>query len=54
MGTRMYSDTASEAKVRSQRRKCSKTTSSSLGVRFCGSYKYNSKENCYQRYLPLT
>ena len=33
MGTRMYSDFASETKAKSQRRKCSLTTSCSLGVR---------------------
>ena len=49
MGTRMYSDFASETKALSQRRKCSKTTSSSLGVRFCGSYKYQVEESDYKR-----
>ena len=49
MGTRMYSDFASETKALSQRRKCSKTTSSSLGVRFCGSYKYQAEESDYKR-----
>ena len=49
MGTRMYSDFASETKSSSQRRKCSKTTSSSLGVRFCGSYKYQAEESEYKR-----
>ena len=49
MGTRMYSDFASETKASSQRRKCSGTTSSSLGVRFCGSYKYQVEESDYKR-----
>lgn len=49
MGTRMYSDFATETKASSQRRKCSKTTSSSLGVRFCGSYKYEAQESDYKR-----
>ena len=33
MGTRMYSDLAPETKMLSQRRKSSRTTSSSLGLR---------------------
>lgn len=49
MGTRMYSDFASETKIRSQRRKSSRTTSSSLGVRFCGSLKYEARSNDYKR-----
>ena len=34
MGTRMYSDLAPETKMLSQRRKSSRTTSSSLGLRW--------------------
>ena len=49
MGTRMYSDFASETKRISQRRKSSRTTSSSLGVRFCGSLKYEAGTNEYKR-----
>ena len=49
MGTRMYSDTASESKMLSQRRKSSRTTSSSLGVRFCGAIKYDVTTNDYKR-----
>ena len=49
MGTRMYSDFATETKMIHQRKKCSKTTSSNLGVRFCGSYKYNRAENVYEK-----
>ena len=36
MGTRMYSDLATETKMLSQRRKSSRTTSSSLGLRWAG------------------
>ena len=49
MGTRMYSDFASESKMISQRRKSSRTTSSSLGMRFCGSLKYEAKSNDYKK-----
>ena len=49
MGTRMYSDTAAAAKVASQKRKSVRTTSASLGVRFCGSYKYNCGSNSYTK-----
>ena len=34
MGTRMYGDFATETKRESQRRKCQKSTSAKLGVRF--------------------
>lgn len=49
MGTRMYSDFASESKMLSQKRKSSRTTSSSLGVRFCGSVKYEARNNDFKR-----
>ena len=45
----MYSDFASEGKVKSQRRKSSMSTSATLGLRFCGSYKYNTQDNRYER-----
>ena len=49
IGTRMYSDFATESKMISQRRKCSKTTSRTVGLRFCGCSKYDIEKNCYEK-----
>ena len=49
MGTRMYSDSASQAKMESQKRKSLKTTSATLGVRFCGFQKYCNKRSIFER-----
>jgi len=49
MGTRMYSDFATESKIQSQTRKSLLTTSSSLGVRFCGSQKYDSANDTFEK-----
>lgn len=49
MGTRMYSDSASQSKIESQKRKSLKTTSATLGVRFCGFQKYCNQRNIFER-----
>ena len=49
MGTRMYSDFASQSKMESQKRKSLKTTSATLGVRFCGFQRYCNQRNIFER-----
>merc|ERR1711973_195360 len=49
MGTRMYADFATEAKIESQSKKCLKSTSAKLGVRFCGSQRFSVTKNNFEK-----
>jgi len=49
MGTRMWGDFATEAKIQSQRQKVQKSTSAKLGVRFCGSQRYSVSKNNFEK-----
>ena len=48
MGTRMYSDSATDSKRKSQRKKSKTSTSAKLGVRFCGSQRFSISNNSFE------
>ena len=50
MGTRMYSDFATDSKRRSQRKKSKKSTSAKLGVRFCGSQRFSVSNDSFEMF----
>merc|ERR1711915_680672 len=50
MGTRMYSDFATDSKRKSQRRKSKKSTSAKLGVRFCGSQRFSVSNDSFEMF----
>jgi len=50
MGTRMYSDFATDSKRKSQRRKSKKSTSAKLGLRFCGSQRFSVSNDSFEMF----
>jgi len=50
MGTRMYSDFATDSKRKSQRKKSKISTSAKLGVRFCGSQRFSVSNDSFEMF----